>query len=185
MMMEPKFREGFACLQKYGVSFDAWQYYTQLMELADLARAFPDTSIIVNNTGGLLGMGRYAGKRQEVFQEWKRGVTELASCSNVMMKLGGLGMPRCGFGWHEQVKPPSSTELAVAMASCYRFCIEVFGAERCMFERNFPVDQVSYSYTVLWNALKRICAGCSPEERSALFHDTAVRAYRLEESDRA
>jgi L-fuconolactonase len=101
------------------------------------------------------------------------------------MKLGGLGMPRCGFGWHEQVKPPHSTELAVAMAPYYLFCIEVFGAERCMFESNFPVDKVSYSYTVLWNALKRVCEGCSPMERSALFHDTAVKAYRLEDSNRA
>ena len=185
MMLDTKFREGFACLQQYGLSFDAWQYYTQLSELADLARAFSDTPIIVNHTGGLLGIGRYAGKRQEVFQEWKRGVTELASCPNVMMKLGGLGMPRCGFGWHEQINPPSSTELAVAMGPYYRFCIEVFGTERCMFESNFPVDKVSYSYTVLWNALKRICEGCSSKERSALFHDTAVKAYRLERSNHA
>ena len=185
MMLDTKFREGFACLQQYGLSFDAWQYYTQLIELADLARAFSDTPIIVNHTGGLLGIGRYAGKRQEVFQEWKRGVTELASCPNVMMKLGGLGMPRCGFGWHEQINPPSSTELAVVMGPYYRFCIEVFGTERCMFESNFPVDKVSYSYTVLWNALKRICEGCSPKERSALFHDTAVKAYRLERSNHA
>ena len=181
-MMESKFREGFACLQRYGLSFDAWQYYTQLSELADLARAFPDTPIIVNHTGGILGIGPYAGKRDESFKEWKRGVTELAFCPNVMMKLGGLGMPRCGFGWHEQAKPPTSTELAAAMAPYYLFCIEVFGAERCMFESNFPVDKISYSYTVLWNAFKRICEGFSPTERSALFHDTAARAYRLEGS---
>ncbi len=184
MMGGTRFREGFACLQRYGLSFDAWQYFTQLMELADLARAFPDTPIIVNHTGGILGVGSYAGKREALFQEWKRAVTELASCPNVMMKLGGLGMPRCGFGWHEQVEPPSSTELAAAMAPYHLYCIEVFGAERCMFESNFPVDKISYSYTVLWNAFKRICEGCSPGERSALFHDTAVKAYRLGESKR-
>ncbi len=185
MMRETRFREGFACLRKYGLSFDAWQYFTQLMELADLARAFPDTPIIVNHTGGILGIGPYAGKRYELFQEWKRGVTELASCPNVMMKLGGLGMPRCGFGWHEQAKPPSSTELAAAMAPYYLFSIEAFGVDRCMFESNFPVDGVSYSYTVLWNAFKRICEGCSLKERSGLFHDTAVKAYRLEGSTNA
>ncbi|HVP76830.1 MAG TPA: amidohydrolase family protein [Thermodesulfobacteriota bacterium] len=185
MMLDAKFREGFACLRQYGLSFDAWQYFTQLMELADLARAFPDTPIIVNHTGGILGIGPYAGKRDESFREWKRGVMELASCPNVMMKLGGLGMPRCGFGWHEQVKPASSTELAAAMAPYYRFCIEVFGPERCMFESNFPVDKVSYSYTILWNAFKRICESFSPKERSALFHDTAVKAYQLEGSNRA
>jgi predicted TIM-barrel fold metal-dependent hydrolase len=182
MMSDTKFREGFACLYPYGLSFDAWQYFTQLMELAGLARAFPDTPIIVNHTGGILGIGPYAGRHDEVFQEWKRGITELASCPNVMMKLGGLGMPRCGFGWHEQVKPPGSAELAAAMAPYYLFCIEVFGVERCMFESNFPVDRVSYSYTVLWNAFKRLCEGCSPKERSALFHGTAVKAYRLEDS---
>jgi L-fuconolactonase len=185
MMTETQFREGFACLQRYGLSFDAWQYFTQLIELADLARAFPDTLIIVNHTGGILGIGPYAGKRDPSFEEWKRVVTELASCPNVMMKLGGLGMPRCGFGWHERANPPTSTELAAAMASYYLFCIDVFGAERCMFESNFPVDKVSYSYTVLWNAFKRICEGFSPKERSALFHDTAVKAYRLEESGHA
>jgi L-fuconolactonase len=185
MMRDTKFREGFACLQQYGLSFDAWQYHTQLMELADLARAFSDTTIIVNHTGGLLGVGRYAGKRQEVFQEWRRSMTELASCPNVMMKLGGLGMPRCGFGWHEQARPPSSPELAAAMAPYFRFCIELFGADRCMFESNFPVDRISYPYGVLWNTFKRICEGCSPKERSALFHDTAVKVYRLEDSNRA
>ena len=182
MMMDTKFREGFACLQKYGLSFDAWQYYTQLAELADLAIAFPDTAIIVNHTGGLLGIGRYAGKRQEVFQEWRRSMTELAACPNVVVKLGGLGMPRCGFGWHEKAKP-TSTELAEAMTPYFRFCIEIFGAERCMFESDFPVDKVSYSYTVLWNAFKRICENFSPKERAALFHHTAARAYRLEDSN--
>ena len=183
--MDTHFREGFACLQQYGLSFDAWQYHTQLMELADLASAFSDTTIIVNHTGGPLGIGRYGGKRQEVFQEWKQGMMELASCPNVVVKLGGLGMPRCGFDWHERAKPPDSTELGEAMAPYFRFCIESFGAERCMFESNFPVDKISYSYTVLWNAFKRISEGCSPKERAALFHDTAVRVYRLEESNRA
>ncbi len=185
MMLDSKFREGFACLRRYGLSFDAWQYFTQLMELADLARVFPGTPIIVNHTGGILGIGPYEGKRDQSFQKWKRGVTELASCPNVMMKLGGLGMTRCGFGWHEQANPPSSAELAAVMAPYFHFCIEVFGVERCMFESNFPVDKVSYSYTVLWNAFKRICEDFSPKERSALFHDTAVKAYRLEGSNRA
>jgi predicted TIM-barrel fold metal-dependent hydrolase len=184
MMLDSKFREGFACLQKYGLSFDAWQYYTQLAELADLAAAFPETTIIVNHTGGLLGISRYAGKRQEVFQEWRRGISELAACPNVFVKLGGLGMPRCGFGWHEQTKPPNSTDLAEAMAPYFCFCIEMFGAERCMFESDFPVDKVSYSYTVLWNAFKRICEDFSPKERGALFHDTAARVYCLEDSHR-
>ncbi|MFC1971281.1 amidohydrolase family protein [Chloroflexota bacterium] len=179
LTLDPKFREGFAYLQKFGLSFDAWQYYTQLMDLVDLARAFPYTAIIVNHVGGPLGIGPYAGKHDEVFQEWKRGMIALATCSNVIVKLGGLGVPTCGFGWDKRAKPPSSTELANAMAPYYNLCIEQFGVDRCMFESNFPVDMISYSYTVLWNAFKRITEYYSPEERAALFRDTAVRVYRL------
>lgn len=179
MMWDSGFRDGFALLAQYGLTFDAWQYYSQLLELADLARAYPDTTIIVNHAGGPLGIGRYAGKSREVQQEWKRGMLELASCPNVAVKLGGLGMPRCGFGWHEGAKPPSSAELAEATKPYFHFCMEVFGVERCMFESNFPVDRVSYSYTLLWNAFKRLCEGASVVERVALFHDTAIRTYRL------
>ncbi len=184
VLLDPKFREGFTYLQKYNLSFDSWLYHTQLMELVDLARAFPDIPIIVNHIGGPLGIGPYAGKREEVLQEWKRGITALASCPNMVMKLGGLGMEMYGFGWHQRATPPSSAELAEAMAPYYLWCIEQFGADRCMFESNFPVDKMSYSYTVIWNAFKRISEGFSPEDRSALFHNTATRVYRLATSHR-
>ena len=166
-------------MQKYGLSFDAWLYHPQLTELADLVRAFPNVSIIVDHIGGLLGIGPYTGKREEVFQQWESGIAELAACPNVVVKLGGLGMPLCGFGWNERVTPPNSAELAEAMLPYYHSCIEQFGANRCMFESNFPVDKVSYSYTIMWNAFKRISRDFSPEERAALFYDTAVRVYRL------
>ncbi len=179
LLLDPKFREGFACLQKYGLNYDVGLNHTQLMDLVDLARVFPNIPIIVNHTGVPLGTGPYAGKRQEVLQEWKRGITALANCPNVAMKLGGLGMEIFGFGWHQRATPPGSAELAEAMAPYYLWCIEQFGADRCMFESNFPVDKMSYSYTVLWNAFKHISEGFSPEDRSALFHDTAVKTYRL------
>jgi len=179
LLLDPKFREGFACLQKYNLSFDAWLYHPQLMELVDLARTFPDISIVVNHIGGLLGIGPYGGKSEEVFHDWKRGIAALAACQNVFVKLGGLGMPRSSFGWHERTVPPNSAELAEAMAPYYRWCIEQFGVDRCMFESNFPVDKISYSYAVLWNAFKRISKDFTPQERAALFHDTAVKVYRL------
>lgn len=179
LLLDPRFREGFACLKKYGLSFDSWLYHPQLMELVDLARTFPDISIIVDHVGGPLGIGSYAGKRKEVFAEWKRGMAELATCPNVVMKLGGLGMAICGFGWHERVAPPGSEEMATAMSPYYNWCIEKFGVNRCMFESNFPVDKRYSSYTVLWNAFKRIAGDFSPEDKAALFHDTAVRVYRL------
>jgi predicted TIM-barrel fold metal-dependent hydrolase len=179
LLLDAKFRKGFSCLQRYGLSFDAWLYHPQLMELTDLAKAFPDTPIVLDHVGGPLGVGAYAGKREEAFQVWKRSIAELAACPNVSVKLGGLGMPICGFGWHERATPPNSAELAEAMAPYYLWCIEKFRVERCMFESNFPVDKRSYSYTVMWNAFKRISREFSPEERTWLFHDTAARVYRL------
>jgi len=179
LLSDSRFREGFACLQEYDLSFDAWLYHPQLVELVDLARAFPDTPIIVDHVGGPLHIGPYAGKREEVFTNWKRGIAALATCPNVVVKLGGLGMPICGFDWHERPTPPGSVELAEAMAPYYHWCIEQFGVERCMFESNFPVDKMSYSYTVMWNAFQRLAKDFSAEERAALFHNTAATVYRL------
>lgn len=179
LMSDAKYREGLACLQKHGLSYDAWVHHPQLMELVDLAKGLPDLIIIVNHTGGPLGIGPYAGKRTEVFQDWKRGISALAKYPNVYMKLGGLGVPSRGFGWDGAPKPPGSIELSEQMAPYYRTCIELFGANRCMFESNFPPDKISYSYTVMWNAFKRITKDYSPAERAALFYDTAVKAYRL------
>jgi len=179
LLSDPKFREGFGYLHKYNLSFDAWLYHTQLMELVDLAKAFPDTPIILDHIGGPLGIGPYAGKHEEVFEEWKRGIAALSLCPNVVVKLGGLGMPLTGFGWHERPTPPNSAELAEAMAPYYNWCIDQFGTDRCMFESNFPVDKISYSYTAIWNAFKRISKDFSPTDRAALYHDTAVKVYRL------
>ncbi len=179
LLLDAKFREGFACLRRYDLGFDAWIYYPQLADLVDLARAFPDTPIVMNHTGGILGIGPYAGRRDEVFRDWQQSVASLAACPNVTMKLGGLGMPRTGLGWHERKTPPPSSEIAQAMTPYFQWCIEKFGADRCMFESNFPVDKVSYSYTVLWNAFKIFSKGFSSPERRALFRETAVKAYRL------
>ena len=183
LLLDARFRQGFACLQTYGLSFDAWLYHHQIGELADLARAFPGVTIILDHVGGVLGIGPYAGGRTDIFAQWKPGIAELAACDNVVVKLGGLAMSMCGFGWHRQPQPPTSTELAEAMAPYYRYCIERFGIERCMFESNFPVDKVSCSYNVLWNAFKRIVGDFSPAEKAALLHDNAARVYRLESPD--
>jgi len=183
LMLDHRFRAGFACLQKYGLSYEAWQYYPQLPELAALARAFPETAIILNHTGGLLALGPYAGKRDEVFRAWSRNMADVAACPNVFVKLGGLGMLRCGFEWHTRPAPPTSAELAEATAPYFRFCIERFGANRCMFESNFPVDKISSGYCVLWNSFKRVIHDYSPTERAAVLHDTAARVYLLTPTD--
>ena len=179
-MMNAKFREGFAQLQKYGLSFDAWLFHPQLPELADLASAFPDTAIILDHIGAPLGIGPYSGRRSDVMQIWKRSIAQVAANPNVVVKVGGCGMPNYGFGWHDRAAPPDSAELAEATAPYYLYVIEQFGPDRCMFESNFPVDKASYSYNVMWNSFKRIVADFSASEKAALFHDTAARVYRLE-----
>jgi predicted TIM-barrel fold metal-dependent hydrolase len=179
LMLDKSFREGFACLQRYGLSFEAWLYHPQLPDLIELARAFPETAIVLNHIGGPIGIGPYAEYRAAVFNSWQYYMAVLATCPNVVVKLGGMGMPMCGFDWHERSTPPGSAELAKAMGPYYLWCIEQFGVERCMFESNFPVDNVSYSYAVVWNAFKRIVRDFSPNEKAALFHDTAAKVYRL------
>ncbi|HZD26967.1 MAG TPA: amidohydrolase family protein [Alphaproteobacteria bacterium] len=174
------FRAGFARLAPLGLSFDAWLYYPQLDDVTALARAFPDTSIIMDHVGGVLGIGPHAGRREEIFDTWRQSIRALAGCPNVTVKLGGLGMKICGFEFHRRDTPPSSEELAAAWRPYVETCVEAFGPERCMFESNFPVDKASAGYGVLWNAFKRLAAGASPAEKAALFHDTAARVYRLE-----
>jgi predicted TIM-barrel fold metal-dependent hydrolase len=181
-MAEPQFRAGLRCLRVYHLSFELWVYHPQLAEAAALARAVPEVPMILNHVGGLLGVGPYAGRRDEVYQHWKKGIEEIATCPNVVVKLGGLGMRRCGFGWDAQPAPPTSSDLAKAMAPYYEVCIERFGSSRCMFESNFPVDKASYGYGILWNAFKRMTERFSHSERDALFYKTATRVYRLKKS---
>ena len=179
LLMDPRVREGFARLGPLGLSFDAWIYHTQLGDLVDLARAFPETPIVLDHVGGAIGLGPYAGKRDEVFAAWSGQLRELAACPNVHIKLGGLGMRMFGFTHHMGELPPSSEELAEAWRPYIETCIAAFGPERAMFESNFPVDKGSCGYAALWNAFKRIAAGCSATERAALFAGTATKFYRL------
>jgi predicted TIM-barrel fold metal-dependent hydrolase len=178
-LADPAFRAGFARLAPLGLSFDAWLLHPQLPELTALARAFPDTAIVLDHTGTPLGVGAYAGRRDAVFADWAAGLRELATCPNVAVKLGGLGMTLLGFDFEEGTAPPSSERLATAWRPYVETCLEAFGADRCMFESNFPVDKAAYSYAVFWNACKRLTQGASAAEKQALFSGSAARFYRL------
>lgn len=180
LALDPAFREGFAALAPLGLSFDAWLFHPQLDELVDLARAFPDTAIILNHVGGPLGVGAHAGRRDEVLALWRRGIVELARCPNVQVKVGGLGMLYYGFDFHERGAPPDSVELAAAWRPYAEECFDRFGVDRCLFESNFPVDKQSCSYNALANAFKRLTRGFSEAERSAFFSRNAARTYRIE-----
>jgi predicted TIM-barrel fold metal-dependent hydrolase len=174
-----QFRAGARVLARMGLSFEAWLYFPQLPGLAAFAKAVPDLPIILNHIGGLLRVGPYANRDAEVLATWKRGIAAVAACPNVYVKLGGIGMPRTGFDWHARNTPIGSEELAASMTPFMSYCIEQFGPGRSMFESNFPVDKVSYSYTVMYNAFKRLSKGYSVPERAAMFHDTAARVYRI------
>jgi predicted TIM-barrel fold metal-dependent hydrolase len=179
IMLDPKWREGFAQLAPLNLAFDALLLHTQLGELTDLARAFPQTTIVLNHVGCPMGLGPYAGKREEVFAQWRSGIAELATCQNVVVKLGGFGMHIFGFSLDKRSAPPPSTELAEIWKPYYETCLAAFGPKRAMFESNFPVDKISCSYKVIWNTFKRMAANCSAAEKADLFHDTAARVYRL------
>jgi len=180
LLSDKTFREGFARLHPHDLSFDAWIYHPQIPELAELAQAFPDTRIVLNHVGGPLGAGVYRGRRDEVYARWSASIKALARQQNVYIKVGGLGQIVNGFGFNEGSEPPSSATLASAMRPYVETCIEAFGSARCMFESNFPVDKVSYSYAVFWNAAKRLTQGASAAEKHDLFAGTAARCYRLQ-----
>jgi predicted TIM-barrel fold metal-dependent hydrolase len=173
------FRAGARVLADLGLTLEGWLYHPQLPELADFARAVPNLTIILNHIGGPLRVGSYANRDDEVLASWRAGIAAAAACPNVVCKLGGIGMTRTGFDWHLRDQPIGSEELAQSMAPYIDYCIEQFGPSRCMLESNFPVDKVSYSYHVLYNAFKRLSRGYSASERAALFHDTAARVYRI------
>jgi len=179
LMLRDDFRAGFTHLGPRKLSFEVWCCHPQIAEATSLAQAFPDTTIILDHFGGPVGVGPYAGKSDEVFEDWRGMINELAACPNVYAKLGGLNMEINGFGWHERPVPPTSDELLEATRRNFEHTIEQFGVERCMFESNFPVDKVSCSYTVVWNAFKKLTKDYSVSEKAALFHDTATRVYRL------
>ena len=179
LMADKAWREGFAQLGKLGLTFDAWLYHPQLGELADLAGTFPDTAIILDHVGGPLGYGPYSSRHKEEFAAWKASMAGLSRHANVTVKVGGLGMPMGWFDFYDRPAPPTSQMLADAFKPWVETCIELFGAERCMFESNFPVDKITSSYSVLWNAFKRLAAKASAAEKKALFSGTAARVYKL------
>ncbi len=174
------FRAGARLLAKMGLSLEGWLYFRQLTELADFAKAVPDLTIILNHVGGLIREGIYANRDDEILPIWRSGIAAVAACPNVVIKLGGMGMPANGFDWHTRTQPIGSEELAESMAPFMNYCIEQFGPERCMFESNFPVDKVSFSYNVMYNAFKRLSKDYSATERAAMFHDTAARVYKID-----
>ena len=179
ILQDPTFRAGLAKLGKHGLTYECSLYYPQLHELAAVARAFPDLPILANHCAGFIGIGPYAENPAATLTAYKAAVQDLAACPNVVVKLGGQAMTIRGYNWQDEPLPPSSGEMAAAWKPTMETCIEAFGADRCMFESNFPVDKGMSGYVSVWNAFKRLAAGCSASEKASLFHDTAARFYKL------
>ena len=179
MLLEPVVQAGARRLGARGMTLDLWLYFHQMDEVAVLARACPDLTLVIDHFGGPIGAGPYAGRRDQVFQQWRRSIQALGLYENIVIKLGGMAMAVAGFGWRERAVPPSSADLAQAWQPYVDACLEAFGARRCMFESNFPVDRVGCSYTLLWNAFKKLAIPLSEPERAALCAGTAREVYRL------
>ncbi len=179
LYQQPDFIRGVQRLGERGYSYDTWHYHHQNQAFCTLAKAAPDTPMILDHFGTPLGVGAYASKREEIFTQWQKDIEAIAECPNVVAKLGGLAMPDNGFNWHNREVPPGSDEFVEAQARYYHHTISCFGADRCMFESNFPVDRMSISYHVLWNALKKIASGYSAKEQESMFQGTARRVYKL------
>ncbi|MBA3053830.1 MAG: amidohydrolase family protein [Sphingomonadales bacterium] len=179
VMADPQFRAGVARLRQFGLSFDTWCVHTQLADYLALAQAFPDTVFVLNHLATPVRIGRFQSRQAEAFESWKAGISALAGCENVFLKLGGLGMPVAGFHFADLPAPPDSEAIAAIYAPYVRHAVDALSPARCMFESNFSVDGLAYGYGNLWNAYKRIAACYSAEEQRALFHGTAARAYRL------
>lgn len=180
MMGAPEFRAGVRKLGEMGFSFDAWLFHPQLPELAALASAVPETTIVLNHMGGPLAIGPHGRAREQARADWKASMRLVAACPNVVLKVGGIGMDMYfATGWATADVPPGSEEVAEHWGDDVRFCIDTFGPDRCMFESNFPVDRQALTYPVLWNALQTMAAGYTDAEQDALFSGTATRVYRL------
>lgn len=180
------FRRGFEMFSKYGLNFETSIFSTQLTEMVELARTFPEQPILVCHmatpvaVGGPIGeVGRTADERARIRGEWAEGIARLAECANVWMKLSGLLMPICGFGFERRSARPSVDELVATVGPFIDHVIDAFGPERCMFGSNFPVDKPSAPLPTLLQAYRLIVEGLPDEAQNRLFVGTAQEFYRL------
>jgi len=180
LLLDARFRTGVARLAPLGLLFEVMVLEPELPDVIDLAHAFPDTRIVLDHVGTPIGIGRYAGWREERFPIWHRNIRALSRCDNVVIKLSGLGTPFGGFDCFLADPPCTSAQLAEEWRPYIESCIEAFGAQRSMFASNFPPDASSASYPVLWNSFKRITADYSTDDKVALYSGTATRVYQLE-----
>lgn len=182
LLADGQFRAGLAHLAARNLVFDTAVFHHQLGEVADLADAFPGTTIVLNHAGLALGIGQDQAGRAAIFADWRRGLRDLAARPNVFCRISGLGLPFWGFGFDQREQPARAQELVAAWQPYVHEAIEAFGADRCMMGSNYPPDSASAGFVPLWNALKLCTAGASAQDRHALFCGTAARIYRINQT---
>ncbi len=179
MLIDDRVKEAAAVLARMNLELDSWLYHPQLDEVAELADALPDLTIVLNHVGSPILGGPYRGKADEVFEDWSAKINRIGERENVYVKLGALPIRMPGFEGDRSL-PPGSEEVADAWRPWIETCIEAFTPARSMFESNFPVQKRWCSYQVCWNAFKRIAESASDSEKRDLFAGAAARAYRMD-----
>jgi predicted TIM-barrel fold metal-dependent hydrolase len=159
-MDDPQWRRGYALLARHGLSFDLQTPWWHLDAAAELARDFPRTQIVINHTG------LPADRSPQGLAGWRRGLETVAACPNVALKISGLGRP--GLPWTVEANGP-----------VIRDAIAIFSADRCLFASNYPVDSLAGSFRDIFDGFQAAVADRLPEDRRKLFHDNAIRIYRL------
>ncbi|SMF90139.1 Predicted metal-dependent hydrolase, TIM-barrel fold [Azospirillum oryzae] len=173
------FLDGAKRVERLGLILETFGFHTQLADLRRVAVQCPDLTIVLNHLGGPLGVGRYAERQDDVFRDWSAGLRAIAELPNVFIKLSGVGVTRLGLGFGGKGQAASSDAIASAAASRIRTCLDTFGAGRCIFGSNYPVDKVVSSYPVLLNGYKKMLGDLSRDECEAIFSGNARRVYRL------
>ncbi|MEM7080625.1 MAG: amidohydrolase family protein [Pseudomonadota bacterium] len=179
LLLDPQVDAAIGVVDRLGLSLDCWLYHPQLDELARVADAHPDLTIVLNHVGSPILGGPYHGQTDAVFRDWKAAIIRLSARAKVFVKLGAMPIRMPDYTG-DRTLPPGSEEVAAAWRPWMETCIEAFGPARAMYESNFPVQKRWCSYQVCWNAFKRISAGTSAAEKADLFAGAAARAYRIE-----
>lgn len=183
MLIDPAVQQAAAVLAARGLSLDSWLYHPQLDEVAALADAHPDLTIILNHVGSPILGGPFRGKAEEVFEDWRVRIARLGERENIYVKLGALPIRMPSFAG-DRTLPPGSEEVAAAWRPWIETCIDAFGPARSMFESNFPVQKRWCSYQVCWNAFKRLVGTATAGEKQDMFAGAAARAYRMDSISR-
>ncbi|AXY60556.1 amidohydrolase family protein [Acinetobacter sp. WCHAc010052] len=183
-----KFLKGFEQIAQHHLSFDAWVYSTQIADVIELAKKFPETSIVLDHFGtpaGLFGkVGQSTGltqtARENIFYQWQDNIAELATCPNVYTKMSGLFMPVLGHQFHKKKQQASKQQIIDLVAPLITHALDSFGSYRVMFASNFPMDGVSTSLVNIIDAFSDIVAGYDHETLERVFHHNARQFYRLD-----